>query len=53
MDIIIYISIAVVSLAIGACITMIVQRSLARSRAKVIIDEAEKEADVMKVRRLL
>ena len=53
MDIIIYISIAVVSLAIGACITMIVQRSLARSRAKVIIDEAEKEADVMKERRLL
>mgnify|MGYP002604295933 CR=1 FL=1 len=47
MTIIIYIAIAVVGLAIGAFGTMAVQKSMARSRAKTIIDEAVRESDVI------
>ena len=47
MTIIIYIAITVVGLAIGAFGTMAVQKSMARSRAKTIIDEAVRESDVI------
>ncbi len=47
MTIIIYIAIAVVGLAIGAFGTVAVQKSMARSRAKTIIDEAVRESDVI------
>ncbi len=47
MTIIIYIAIAVVGLAIGAFGTVVVQKSMARSRAKTIIDEAVRESDVI------
>ncbi|MCI9607593.1 MAG: ribonuclease Y [Muribaculaceae bacterium] len=44
---------AVVALAIGAVAAIIVQRNLASSRAKIIIDEAGKEAEVIKKNKLL
>ena len=53
MDIIIYIAIAVVALAIGALATVVVQKSLARSRAKSIIEEANREAEVIRQKELL
>jgi len=54
MDIIIYVSIAaVVALAIGAAVTMTIQRNMARSRANQIIEEARSEAEVIKKDKLL
>jgi ribonuclease Y len=44
---------AVVALAIGAVAAIIVQKNLASSRAKIIIDEAGKEAEVIKKNKLL
>lgn len=44
---------AIVALAIGAVAAMIVQRNMATSRARTIIDEAKKEAEVIKKDRLL
>lgn len=49
MDSTIYVLIAaVVALAVGVVATLIVQRSMAHSRAKTIIEEAGKEAEVIK-----
>ena len=53
MDIIIYLAIAVVALAIGALATVGVQEAMARSRAKAIIDEANREAEVIRQKELL
>ncbi len=54
MEIAIYVSIAfVVALLIGIVGTTIVQKNLARSQAKVIIDEARSEAEVIKKNKLL
>ncbi len=53
MDIIIYVSIAVVALAIGAAVTMAIQRNMARSRANQIIEKARSEAEVIKKDKLL
>lgn len=53
MEIIIYVSIAVIALAIGVAATIIIQRNMARSRANVIIEEARGEADVLKKNKLL
>lgn len=53
MDILIYSAIAVVALAIGIAGTILAQRSMARNRAKAIIEEAENEAEVMKKNKLL
>lgn len=53
MDIIIYVSIAVVALAIGAAVTMTIQRNMARSRANQIIEKARSEAEVIKKDKLL
>ncbi len=44
---------AIAALAIGVIGTIIVQRNMARSRAKAIIEEAEAEAEVMKKNKLL
>lgn len=53
IDIIIYVLIALVALAVGAAIAVAVTRNMARSRANVIIDEARKEAEVHKEKELL
>lgn len=53
MDIVIYIAIAVVALAVGVACTILAHRKMARSRAKTIIDEAESEAEVIKKNKLL
>lgn len=53
MDIFLYICVGLVSLGIGAAITVFVQRSLAKTRAKTIIEEANLEAGVIKQNKLL
>ena len=53
MNIIIYVSIAVIALAIGVTVSMIVQRNIARSRANRILEEACNEAEVIKKNKLL
>ncbi|MCM1483963.1 MAG: ribonuclease Y [Muribaculaceae bacterium] len=54
MEIAIYVSAAfVVALLLGVIGTIIVQKNLARSQAKVIIDEAQNEAEVIKKNKLL
>ncbi len=53
MEIFIYISVALVALVIGALITLAVQKSLAKTRAKAIIEEAHLEANVIKQNKLL
>ncbi|MDE6268437.1 MAG: ribonuclease Y [Muribaculaceae bacterium] len=51
---IIYLILAVIiALAIGVVATVFVQQKMARSRARVIVDEAEREAEVIKKNRLL
>ncbi|MDE6048562.1 MAG: ribonuclease Y [Paramuribaculum sp.] len=44
---------ALVALAIGAIAAIVIQRSLATSRAKIIIQEAAQEAEVLKKNKLL
>ncbi|MDE6460722.1 MAG: Rnase Y domain-containing protein, partial [Paramuribaculum sp.] len=53
MEIVYIIITALVALAIGAVAAVIIQRSLAASRAKIIIEEAAKEAEVIKKNKLL
>lgn len=53
MNFIIYLAIAVVALAVGAFATIAVQKSVARSRAKTILDEAAREAEVIRQKELL
>ena len=53
MDIITYLIIGVVALVIGIVSTMIIQKSLAKSRAKSIIDEANAEAENIKKTKIL
>lgn len=53
MDIFIYVVIGVVALALGALITVSVQKSMAKSRAKSIIEEAQREGDLIKQNKLL
>ena len=48
MNILLYLAVAVVAIAIGSLATILVQRSLARSRAKTIIDEATREGEVIR-----
>jgi ribonuclease Y len=49
----IYVAIAIIALAIGAAATMIVQKSMAQSRAKIIIDDAVREAEDLKKNKML
>lgn len=54
MEIFIYVTItAIIALAVGASVAVAVQRSMSRSRAKTIIEEASKEAEVIKKNKLL
>jgi len=53
MNILIYITIAVVAVCAGVFVTMAVQKSMARTRAKAIIEEAQLEADVIKKNKIL
>ena len=53
MDIIIYIAIAVVAAALGVAITIIANRKMASSRAKIIIADAEREADDLRKNKIL
>ena len=43
----------VVAAAAGAGATMLIQRSLARTRAKLIIEEAQRDADDLKKTKIL
>ncbi|MBD5259730.1 MAG: ribonuclease Y [Bacteroides sp.] len=53
MDILLYAVVAIVALIIGAAVSILIQRNMARTRAKSIIEEAENEAEVMKKNKLL
>ena len=53
MNPIIYLAVAVVALAIGSLVTVAIQKSMANSRAKAIIDEANREAEVIRQKELL
>ena len=53
MEFVIYISIGIVAAAVGVVVTMAVQRSMARSRAKLILADAEREAEDLKKTRIL
>lgn len=53
MDILFYICAALVGAAIGIAIMVAVQRATARSRAKTIIDDANREAEVIMKDKLL
>ncbi|MBO4955459.1 MAG: ribonuclease Y [Muribaculaceae bacterium] len=49
MELLIYVAItAVIALAIGIIATIITQRNMAQSRARIIVEEARNEAEVMK-----
>ena len=53
MSYVIYIAVAVVSAAIAAGITLVVQRKMATSRAKLIISDAEREGEDLKRNKVL
>lgn len=53
MDILFYICAALIGAALGIAILVAVQRSTARSRAKTIIDDANREAEVIMKDKLL
>ena len=53
MDVFIPILVGLVAIAIGAGVTIILQRRLAKTRAKSIIEEAHLEANVIKQNKLL
>ena len=53
MEILITIIIAIVALSIGASATLVVQKKMARTRAKQIVSDAEKEAEILKTQKLL
>ena len=53
MDILFYICAALIGAAIGIAILIAVQRATARSRAKTIIDDANREAEVIMKDKLL
>ena len=53
MDILYYVIAAVLGIGVGYLITVAVQKSLARNRAKTIIEEAQREAEVLKKNKIL
>ncbi len=53
MEILITIIIAIVALSIGASATLVAQKKMARTRAKQIVSDAEKEAENLKTQKLL
>ena len=53
MEILYYVLVGIAALLIGVVCTLVVQKSLARSRAKLIIDEANRDAETIKKNKLL
>lgn len=53
MDVLIYIAIAVVAIALGVLATLIIQKAMGRSRAQIIIDEARREGEVLRQKEVL
>ena len=53
MEVVYCIIAAVVGIGLGYVITVAVQKSLARNRAKTIIEEAQREAEVLKKNKVL
>ena len=53
MDLILYIATGVIAAALAVAVTLLMQRSMARSRAMVIIADAEREADDLKKSKIL
>lgn len=53
MTILIYVAVGLIALTIGILATMAVQKSMANSRAKTIIEEANREAEAIKKDKLL
>lgn len=53
MNLIILLAVAVVALAVGSLVTVAVQNRSARNRAKTIVEEAGREADVIRQKELL
>ncbi len=53
MTILLILGVAVIALAIGIGATVVAQRKMAGSRARVIIDEANREAEVIKKNKIL
>ena len=53
MDIIITVIIALAALCVGVVVTIAIQRNMAHTRAKGILEEAKKEAEVLKKNKLL
>ena len=47
------IAVVVLAIAAGSLATYLVQKAMARSRAKIIVEEAAKEAEVIKKNKLL
>ncbi len=45
--------VAIVALVLGAVVAVVVQRSMARSAAKTIVDDARKEAEMLKENKIL
>ena len=53
MDVLIYIAIAVVAIALGVLATLLIQKAMGRSRAQIIIDEARREGEVLRQKEVL
>ena len=53
MSLLFYLAVAVVALAIGCLATIAVQNMTGRNRAKTIIEEAGREAEVIRQKELL
>ncbi|MDE6628956.1 MAG: ribonuclease Y [Muribaculaceae bacterium] len=53
MSLIFYLAVAVVALAVGSLVTVAVQNRNARNRAKTIVEEAGREAEVIRQKELL
>ena len=53
MEIIIYIAIAVIAATLGVAITVVANRKMASSRAKLIIADAQREADDLRKNKIL
>ena len=53
MEILYYILAVAAGMALGYVITVAVQKSLARNRAKTILEEAQREAEVLKKNKVL
>ena len=51
--IIIYLIIGIVALAVGVIATLLVQKTIARGKAKTILEEAAREAEVLKEKKIL